>query len=94
MDKKTKNSLNELFLKTGGLTIPPPQKRCFSTMFELLKDAEKYDRVNEIEVRNVTLTALCEYIERLKAQEEKSTVLKRLTEEDIIPSRDDNTYLK
>ena len=89
-----RTKLNEYVLKSGGLNIPPPQKRCFSTMFELLKDAEKYDNDNEIEVRNVTLTALCEYIERLKAQEEKSTVLKRLTEEDIIPSRDDNTYLK
>jgi len=89
-----RTKLNEYVLKSGGLNIPPPQKRCFSTMFELLKDAEKYDNDNEIEVRNVTLTALCEYIERLKAQKEKSTVLKRLTEEDIIPSRDDNTYLK
>jgi len=89
-----RTKLNEYVLKSGGLNIPPPQKRCFATMFELLKNAEKYDNESEIEVRNAILTVLCEYIERLKDQEEKSTVLKRLTEEDIIPSRDDNTYLK
>ena len=94
MKGKLRQELDEYVLKSGGVPILPPQKRCFLTMFELLKDAEKYDNENEIEIRNATLTTLREYIERVIAKGKTSTVLERLTNEEIIPNRDDNTYLK
>lgn len=51
------------------LQIPPiPHKKEFSTMLEMLRDAEKYDTENENECRDVILTGLCEYIERFKVK--------------------------
>lgn len=51
----------------GPLLIPPiPAKKEFKTMLEILRDAEKYDTVNDIEVRNALLTTLCEHIEAFK----------------------------
>lgn len=53
----------------GPLLIPPiPAKREFETMLEILRDAEKYDTGNNIEVRNVLLTTLCEHIEIFKTK--------------------------
>jgi hypothetical protein len=41
---------------------PPPPKKEFETMLEILRDAEKYDNANEIDVRNNTLQNLVDYI--------------------------------
>lgn len=41
---------------------PPPQKKEFKTMLEILRDAEKFDNANEIDVRNNTLQNLVDYI--------------------------------
>jgi hypothetical protein len=46
---------------------PPPFKKEFSIMKEILKDAVKYDDAGEKEVSNQILTNLCEFIERYKA---------------------------
>ena len=46
---------------------PPPLKKEFSTMKEMLKDAVKYDDAGEKEVSNQILTNICEFIERYKA---------------------------
>jgi hypothetical protein len=55
----------------GPLLIPPiPAKREFQTMLEILRDAEKYDNGNDIEVRNVLLTTLCEHIEIFKTKKQ------------------------
>jgi len=57
----------------GPLLIPPiPAKREFETMLEILKDAEKYDNGNDIEVRNALLTTLCEHIEVFKAKKQEA----------------------
>ena len=51
------------------IQIPPiPPKKEFSTMLEMLRDAEKYDTENENECRDTILTGLCEYIERFKVK--------------------------
>lgn len=39
-----------------------PPKKEFETMLEILRDAEKFDNANEIEVRNNTLQNLVDYI--------------------------------
>jgi hypothetical protein len=53
----------------GALLIPPiPAKKEFQTMLEILRDAEKYDNGNDIEVRNALLTTLCEHIEIFKTK--------------------------
>lgn len=41
---------------------PPPPKKEFETMLEILRDAEKFDNANEIDVRNNTLQNLVDYI--------------------------------
>lgn len=51
-----------------GVLLPPPPKKQFATMLEMLRDAEKYDNEGEQEVSNAYLTNLCEYIERYKAR--------------------------
>jgi len=68
--KKSKN-MKKLFLRKqksiGELymtIIPPmPQKKQFKIMFELLKNAEKYDTEGVEEVSLTTLRNLCGYIE-------------------------------
>jgi len=56
----------------GPLLMPPiPAKREFETMLEILKDAEKYDNGNDIEVRNALLTTLCEHIEVFKTKKKE-----------------------
>lgn len=53
----------------GGLPLelpPIPPKKKFETMFEILRDAEKYDSEGEKEVSDRTLAGLCEYIEQCK----------------------------
>jgi len=48
-------------------------KREFKTMLRILKDAENYDNINDIEVRNVLLTTLCEHIEIFKIKNQAKT---------------------
>ena len=48
--------------------IPIPAKKEIQLMRELLRDIEKYDNTNDIEVRNVLLTALSEQIEIFKTK--------------------------
>jgi hypothetical protein len=49
----------------GHITCPPPPpKKEFETMLELLRVAEKFDRDGEKDVSNTTLKNLCEFIER------------------------------
>jgi len=63
--RKEKTTIGAL----GQIQIPPiPPKKEFSTMLEMLRDAEKYDTENENECRDTILTGLCEYIERFKAK--------------------------
>ncbi len=51
----------------GKVLIPLiPQKKQFSTMLEMLRDAEKYDNEGEKDVSDAMLTNLCEFIERYK----------------------------
>ena len=50
------------------LILPIPAKREFNVMLEILRDAEKYDTGNDIEVRNVLLTTLSEHIEIFKTK--------------------------
>lgn len=58
----------EQIIKNGTLgpllSIPQPPKKEFELMLELLRDAEKYDCRNEIDIRNNILTNLREYIEK------------------------------
>ena len=64
-NRKEKTVYNGL----GILELPPvPAKKEFSTMLEMLKDAEKYDSENENECRDVILNGLCDYIERFKSK--------------------------
>lgn len=58
----------------GGLTgnysapifnIPPPSKKEFCRMREILKDAEKYDDNDDISARDVLLKILQEQIEEI-----------------------------
>jgi len=48
--------------------LPTPPKKEIQLMRELLRDIEKYDNTNDIEVRNVLLTALSEQIEVFKTK--------------------------
>ena len=64
-NKKVKTTNGAL----GLLQIPPiPPKKEFSTMLEMLRDAEKYDTESEKECRDTILTGLCEYIEKFKVK--------------------------
>jgi len=57
----------------GPFLVPPiPAKREFETMLEILRDAEKYDTGNDIEVRNALLTTLCEHIEIFKTKKQET----------------------
>lgn len=47
---------------------PPPSKKDFETMLELLRDAEKFDNTGEKDVSDATLKNLCEFIERYVAR--------------------------
>lgn len=48
------------------MSPPPPPKKEFETMLEILRDAEKFDNANEIEVRNNTLQNLVDYINEFR----------------------------
>lgn len=51
----------------GLLQTPPtPPKKEFTTMLEMLRDAEKYDTENEKDCRDTILTGLSEYIDKFK----------------------------
>lgn len=63
--KKNKNNGLKDLIATN-LPPPLPQKKQFSTMNELLRDAEKYDNEGEKEIRDIILTTLCEFIEKYK----------------------------
>jgi hypothetical protein len=61
--KKQKTTVGTL----GMLKIPPmPKKKQFATMFEMLRDSEKYDNEGEKDVSIGMLINLCEFIERYK----------------------------
>lgn len=73
---KLKNEI-DMFWKEkpkGGLVngdipmfyLPPPPKKEFCLMRELLSDIEKYDNRNNIDVRDMMLTALSDQIELFK----------------------------
>lgn len=47
----------------GFIPPPPPSNKVFETMFELLRDAEKYDNAGEKGVSNATLNNLCDFID-------------------------------
>lgn len=47
---------------------PPPPKKEFETMLEILRDAEKFDNTNEIDVRNNTLQNLVDYINEFRSK--------------------------
>lgn len=47
---------------------PITKKKEFQTMYEILKDAEKYDNANEKDVCISTLTILSEFIEKYKSK--------------------------
>lgn len=49
------------------INIPPLQKRQFSVMYELLKDAEKFDNIGEKDVSIEILTTLRNFIEQYKS---------------------------
>ena len=54
-------------LGLGPLILPPPPpKKEFKTMLEILRDAEKFDNANEIDVRNNTLQNLVDYINEFR----------------------------
>jgi len=59
--RKTKVVNSNIGLRPLILPPPPPKKE-FETMLEILRDAEKYDNANEIDVRNNTLQNLVDYI--------------------------------
>lgn len=46
--------------------LPTPPKKEFETMLQVLRDAEKYDKAGDVEVRNYLLTALSDHIEKFK----------------------------
>ena len=48
-----------------------PEKEEYLTMHDLLIDAERYENGGSLEIRDSTLTALSEYIERYKAKKTK-----------------------
>lgn len=52
----------------GLLGVSIPSKKEYLTMFEMLRDAEKYDNEDEKECRDLILIGVCEYIERLMSK--------------------------
>lgn len=57
----------KLTIREGALgkTIDlKPAKKEFETMFEILRDAEKYDTNNDLDVRNVLLSQLHSEIDK------------------------------
>lgn len=53
------------------ISIPPiPPKKEFTTMLELLRDAEKYDTSGEPEVSKKILSDLCDFILKYCAKNE------------------------
>lgn len=56
------------FVTNNPITFTPfnVYKKEFDTMFEILKDAEKYDNDCDSETRNYLLTVLTEKIEQFK----------------------------
>lgn len=57
---KNRKAVNEL----PRIQISPPPKKKFANMYELIKDAEKYDSQGEEDISNSTLKTLINYIER------------------------------
>lgn len=52
-----------IFTQLGPVAqIPIPAKKEFETMFEILKDAEKYDHAEEYGVSDMVLKDLVKYI--------------------------------
>lgn len=52
------------FTAKGNIFMPPPPpKKEFETMLEILRDAEKFDNAGEKDVSNSTLKTLSEFIE-------------------------------
>ncbi len=47
---------------------PPPIKKHFKTMQEMIKDASKYSNAGEHEISDKILSALVEYINKNKSQ--------------------------
>lgn len=56
---------NRKKIKPRELLMPPPKKQ-FRIMFEILKDAKKYDSEDEPELCQDTLENLMRYIKKLK----------------------------
>ncbi len=48
---------------------PPPMRKHFETMLEMIKDASKYTNAGEHEISDKILSALVEYINKNKSQE-------------------------
>lgn len=46
------------------INMPPPMRKEFETLLEMVKDAAKYDRNKEIDVSIFILNDICEYIEK------------------------------
>src|SRR5690606_13002947 len=63
------------------------QKKEFSTMFEILKDAEKYDEAGEKEVCKSMLETLKNYIDSYDSEDES-------IDDYDIPLRDTNTHIE
>lgn len=64
---KRKTKLVNSNLGLGPLILPQsPPKKEFETMLEILRDAEKFDNANEIDVRNNTLQNLVDYINEFR----------------------------
>src|SRR5690606_1355454 len=63
------------------------QKKEFSTMFEILKDAEKYDEAGEKEVCKSMLETLKNYIDSYDSEDES-------VKESNPPLRDTNIYME
>lgn len=55
----------------AGFYLPPPTRKKFRVMYELLKDAEKYDDGGNCKARNGVLHVLVEHIELFIAEESK-----------------------
>ena len=47
---------------------PPPMKKHFETMQQMIKDASKYTNAGEHEISDKILSALVEYINKNKSQ--------------------------
>lgn len=56
------------YVPTLEFKLPPPPKKEICLMRELLNDIEKYDNRNNIDVRDVLLTALSSQVELFKTK--------------------------